>query len=134
MFVSDEETGGEVGAAWLCSEHPDAVRCDMLINEGAGEVFEFDGRRQYGVGCAEKGIFRFKLNADGEAGHASMPQLGDNALLKLAPVLTALADAPRSYTVTEAPARAAVRPRARSRRHPGARSRRSAPTHRGCAC
>jgi acetylornithine deacetylase/succinyl-diaminopimelate desuccinylase-like protein len=104
LFVSDEETGGEVGAGWLCSEHPEAVRCDMLINEGAGPVFEFGGQRRFGVACAEKGIFRFNLNASGEAGHASVPQLGDNALLKLAPALTALADAPRSYTVTEAPA------------------------------
>jgi acetylornithine deacetylase/succinyl-diaminopimelate desuccinylase-like protein len=104
LFVSDEETGGEVGAAWLCSEHPEAARCDMLLNEGAGEVFEFGGRRRYGVACADKGIFRFNLNAAGEAGHASVPQLGDNALMKLAPALTALADAPRSYTATEAPA------------------------------
>jgi acetylornithine deacetylase/succinyl-diaminopimelate desuccinylase-like protein len=104
LFVADEETGGEVGAAWLCSEHPDAARCDMLINEGAGPVFEFAGQRRFGVACAEKGIFRFNLNASGEAGHASVPQLGDNALLKLAPALTALADAPRSYTLTEAPA------------------------------
>ena len=104
LFVSDEETGGEVGASWLCSEHPDAARCDMLINEGAGEVFEFDGRRRFGVCCAEKGIFRFNLNASGEAGHASVPQIGDNALLKLAPALAALADAPHSYTLTEAPA------------------------------
>jgi acetylornithine deacetylase/succinyl-diaminopimelate desuccinylase-like protein len=103
LFVSDEETGGEVGASWLCAEHPDAARCDWLLNEGAGEVFEFGGRRRFGVACAEKGIFRFNLNASGEAGHASVPQLGDNALLKLAPALTALADAPRSYTVTEAP-------------------------------
>ena len=104
VFVADEETGGEVGAGWLCSEHPDKVRCDMLINEGAGPVFEFGGRRRFGVACAEKGIFRFNLNAAGEAGHASVPQLGDNALLKLAPALTALRDPPRSYAVTEAPA------------------------------
>ena len=104
LFVSDEETGGEVGAKWLCSEHPEAARCEMLINEGAGPVFEFGGRRRFGVACAEKGIFRFNLNASGEAGHASVPQLGDNALLKLAPALTALADPPRSYAVTEAPA------------------------------
>jgi acetylornithine deacetylase/succinyl-diaminopimelate desuccinylase-like protein len=104
LFVADEETGGDVGAAWLCAEHPDAARCDMLLNEGAGEVFEFNGQRRFGVACAEKGIFRFNLNAAGEAGHASVPQLGDNALLKLAPALTALADAPRSYISTEAPA------------------------------
>ncbi len=39
VFVSDEETGGDVGAHWLCTEHPEKVRCDMLLNEGGGEVF-----------------------------------------------------------------------------------------------
>ncbi len=87
MFVSDEETGGDVGAHWLTDTHPDRVRCDMLLNEGGGEVFEFGGRRRYGVCCAEKGIFRFKLTARGAAGHASLPKTGDNALLKLGPVL-----------------------------------------------
>jgi acetylornithine deacetylase/succinyl-diaminopimelate desuccinylase-like protein len=104
LFVADEETGGEVGASWLCAEHPDAARCDMLINEGAGPVFDYGGQRRFGVACAEKGIFRFNLNASGEAGHASIPQLGDNALLKLGPALAALADAPRSYMLTDAPA------------------------------
>lgn len=104
VFVSDEETGGNVGARWLCENHPDAVRCDMLLNEGGGEVFEYAGRRHYGVCCAEKGIYRFTVTAHGEAGHASMPTVGDNALLKLAPVLAALADPPPGYAVTEAPA------------------------------
>ncbi|HLI61334.1 MAG TPA: M20/M25/M40 family metallo-hydrolase [Solirubrobacteraceae bacterium] len=104
VFVSDEETGGDVGARWLCENHPDAVRCTMLLNEGAGEVFEFAGRRHYGVCCAEKGIYRFTITAHGEAGHASMPTVGDNALLKLGPVLGALADPPPDYVVTEAPA------------------------------
>jgi acetylornithine deacetylase/succinyl-diaminopimelate desuccinylase-like protein len=39
------------------------------------------------VCCAEKGVFRFTVSTDGAAGHASMPKLGDNALLKLGPVL-----------------------------------------------
>ncbi|MGI8714943.1 MAG: M20/M25/M40 family metallo-hydrolase [Solirubrobacteraceae bacterium] len=104
VFVSDEETGGDVGAHWLCTEHPDTVRCDMLLNEGGGEVFEYGGRRHYGVCCAEKGIFRFNVTARGAAGHASIPRTGDNALLKLGPVLAALADPSESYDVTEAPA------------------------------
>jgi acetylornithine deacetylase/succinyl-diaminopimelate desuccinylase-like protein len=104
VFVADEETGGDVGARWLCENHPDAVRCDMLLNEGGGEVFEFGSRRHYGVCCAEKGIYRFTITAHGEAGHASMPTIGDNALLKLAPVLAALADQPPGYAMTEAPA------------------------------
>jgi acetylornithine deacetylase/succinyl-diaminopimelate desuccinylase-like protein len=104
VFVADEETGGDVGAHWLTETHPDRVRCDMLLNEGGGEVFEFAGRRRYGVCCAEKGIFRFKVTAHGVAGHASLPKTGDNALLKLGPVLSLVAAAPPSFEVTEAPA------------------------------
>jgi acetylornithine deacetylase/succinyl-diaminopimelate desuccinylase-like protein len=104
LFVADEETGGDVGAHWLTDTHPDRVRCDMLLNEGGGESFEFAGRRRYGVCCAEKGIFRFKLIAHGDAGHASLPKTGDNALLKLGPVLERIARAETSFELTEAPA------------------------------
>ena len=104
VFVADEETGGDVGARWLTEEHPDKVRCDLLLNEGAGEVFEYDGRRHYGVCCAEKGIFRFTITARGSSGHASLPRTGDNALLKLGPVLQRLAQPTPSFDVTEAAA------------------------------
>jgi acetylornithine deacetylase/succinyl-diaminopimelate desuccinylase-like protein len=104
VFTPDEETGGAVGASWITANHPDKVRCDMLINEGAGESFDYRGKRYYGVCCAEKGIFRFSITAIGTAGHASMPKLGDNALLKLGPVLQKLASQPDSFEVTEAPA------------------------------
>jgi acetylornithine deacetylase/succinyl-diaminopimelate desuccinylase-like protein len=104
VFVSDEETGGDVGAHWLTDTHPDRVRSDMLLNEGGGEVFEFGGARRYGVCCAEKGIFRFRLTARGTAGHASLPRTGDNALLKLGPVLELIAGAQPSFELTEAPA------------------------------
>ncbi len=104
VFVSDEETGGEVGAHWLTDTHPDKVRCDFLLNEGAGEVFQYGGRRLYGVCCAEKGIFRFNVTALGMAGHAALPRTGDNALLKLAPVLSALARQPEGFELTDAPA------------------------------
>ncbi len=87
VAVVDEETGGELGAKWLCETHPEKVRCDMLLNEGGGPCFELDGGRYYGVCCAEKGVFRFTVTTDGAAGHASMPKLGENALLKMAPVL-----------------------------------------------
>ncbi len=104
VFVSDEETGGDVGARWLCENHPDKVRCDMLINEGGGPVLEYGGTRYYGVCVAEKGIFRFRLTATGRAGHASLPKTGDNALLKLGPVLTEIAASEMAFEVTEGPA------------------------------
>jgi acetylornithine deacetylase/succinyl-diaminopimelate desuccinylase-like protein len=87
VCVVDEETGGALGAQWITQNHPDLVRCDYLLNEGAGSVMPYDGRRLYGVSCAEKGVFRFALTTRGVAGHASMPRMGDNALLKLGPIL-----------------------------------------------
>ncbi|HEV2723207.1 MAG TPA: peptidase dimerization domain-containing protein, partial [Thermoleophilaceae bacterium] len=74
-----------------CEQHPGKVRADIVINEGAGEVFEYGDRRLYGVCVAEKGVFRFTLTTEGRAGHASIPRIGDNALTKMAPVLAALA-------------------------------------------
>ena len=103
VFVADEATGGDVGAHWLTTAHPDRVRTEMLINEGGGDVFEYRGRRRYGVCCAEKGIFRFTITARGAAGHASLPRTGDNALLKLAPVLQRLASAGPSFELTDGP-------------------------------
>jgi len=105
MCVADEECGGSYGAKFLTEEHPDAVRCDLLLNEGGGEVFEYRDRRLYGVCCAEKGVFRFSIVTDGVAGHASIPRMGDNALLKLGPLLQRLAERQPAFDVT-APAAA----------------------------
>jgi acetylornithine deacetylase/succinyl-diaminopimelate desuccinylase-like protein len=104
MCVADEEAGGAYGAQFLTEQHPDAVRCDLLVNEGGGEVIEYRGRRLYGVCCAEKGVFRFTLTADGVAGHASIPRMGDNALLKLAPLLARLGERQPEFDVTPEPA------------------------------
>src|SRR5664280_2861402 len=61
VAVVDEETGGELGAQWITETHPEKVRCDLLVNEGGGAVFDYQGRRCYGVCCAEKGVFRFTI-------------------------------------------------------------------------
>ena len=94
----------------------------MLLNEGAGDVFEYGGRRRYGVCCAEKGIFRFKLTARGVAGHASLPRTGENALLKLAPALQRIADAKPTFELDRSAGRAARRSRPGPGR-PGRRAR-----------
>ena len=90
IVTADEEAGATVGAKWLCAEHPDVVRCDYVVNEGGGQVLHANGRTVYGVCVAEKGVFRFTLTAHGRAGHASIPRVGDNALVKLAPLIEAL--------------------------------------------
>ncbi|HSD75881.1 MAG TPA: M20/M25/M40 family metallo-hydrolase, partial [Solirubrobacteraceae bacterium] len=97
VATADEETGGGEGAVWLCEHHPDLVRCDELLNEGGGAVLPYGDERLHGVCVAEKGVFRFTLTAEGVAGHASMPGLGDNALLKLAPLLTRLREQPVAW-------------------------------------
>jgi acetylornithine deacetylase/succinyl-diaminopimelate desuccinylase-like protein len=101
VVLVDEEVGGELGAMWICDEHPDAVRCDYLLNEGAGAIFPYEGERYYGVCVAEKGVFRFRLLTDGVAGHASIPKIGDNALLKMAPLLARLAERQPAYDLVE---------------------------------
>jgi acetylornithine deacetylase/succinyl-diaminopimelate desuccinylase-like protein len=103
VITADEEAGGNFGARWLCEEHPDKVRCDYAINEGGGQMFEYDGRRFYRVCCAEKGFCRFDIVTHGTAGHASIPRMGDNALLKQAGLLQRLAESQPAYDLTEEP-------------------------------
>jgi acetylornithine deacetylase/succinyl-diaminopimelate desuccinylase-like protein len=87
IITCDEEAGATLGAKWLCEQVPEKVRCDLIVNEGAGEALDFDGRRYYTIVVGEKGVFRFRLETSGRAGHASMPRIGDNALMRMVDVL-----------------------------------------------
>ncbi|MFL5845599.1 MAG: M20/M25/M40 family metallo-hydrolase [Solirubrobacteraceae bacterium] len=103
VCVVDEETGGADGAKWICENHPDKVRADFLLNEGAGTRTPYGDDTLYPVCIAEKGVFRFRLRTHGTAAHASMPRLGDNALVKLAPLLEKMAARQPSFDITEGP-------------------------------
>jgi acetylornithine deacetylase/succinyl-diaminopimelate desuccinylase-like protein len=94
VITADEEVGGGLGAMWLCAEQGDAVRSDFVVNEGGGNLVRFGDRRLYTLSVGEKGIFRMRLRTHGKAGHASLPRIGDNALLKLAGYLAALSEQP----------------------------------------
>jgi acetylornithine deacetylase/succinyl-diaminopimelate desuccinylase-like protein len=94
VLTADEEAGAAAGAAWLCAEHPEAVRADLVVNEGGGPAFEVGGKRFYTLCVGEKGVCRFHLRARGAAGHASVPGIGENALLKLAPAVDRLREQP----------------------------------------
>ena len=119
VVVVDEEVGGELGAMWICEHHPDKVRCDYLLNEGGGANFTYDGERHYGVCVAEKGVFRFRVTTDGVAGHASIPKIGVNALLKMAPLLARMAERQPGLRPHGGDDRAARGPRRRARRRSG---------------
>jgi acetylornithine deacetylase/succinyl-diaminopimelate desuccinylase-like protein len=94
VLTADEEAGGELGAHWVCREHPNRVRSDFVVNEGGGELVELGGRRHYLLCVGEKGIFRMRLRVKGAAGHASLPKIGDNALLRLAALIAGLSEQP----------------------------------------
>src|SRR3954454_17349266 len=102
IAVADEETGGELGAKWITENRPDLSRVDYLLNEGGGAIIPYGDRRLYGVCVAEKGKFRFNLRTSGTAAHASVPGLATNALLKLAPIITALGEGRPGFDLTEA--------------------------------
>jgi acetylornithine deacetylase/succinyl-diaminopimelate desuccinylase-like protein len=92
VAAADEEVGNDFGLPWLCREHPDAVRADYALNEGAGECVELAGRRNDLCATAEKMSSPFRLIVHGRAGHASMPGIADNALVKAAPLIERLAE------------------------------------------
>ena len=103
IAVVDEEVGGRLGAQWLTEQRPDLARVDWLLNEGGGPLVPYGDRRYYPVCCAEKGTFRFTVKARGKAAHAAIPGFGDNALLKLAPVVIRLGEQQSAYDVMDEP-------------------------------
>ena len=91
VAAADEEVGKAFGLQWLCEEHADAVRVDYAINEGAGERIVIGGKPVYLCASAEKMSSPFTLRIHGRSGHASMPGIADNALVKAAPLIEKLA-------------------------------------------
>jgi acetylornithine deacetylase/succinyl-diaminopimelate desuccinylase-like protein len=90
--TADEEVGDDFGVSWLCRQHPDAIRADFCLNEGAGDRVDFGGGGVfYLCSTAEKMSSPFRLRVHGRSGHASMPGIGDNALVKAAALIQRLA-------------------------------------------
>jgi acetylornithine deacetylase/succinyl-diaminopimelate desuccinylase-like protein len=93
LAVADEEDGfADVGMRWLLQERTD-IRPDHSINEGGGERLVLsDGRQVVGLSVGEKGTLPVQVTAVGEAGHASVPTLGNNAVPLLARLIPRLGD------------------------------------------
>ena len=93
LAVADEEDGfDDVGMRWLLQERPD-IRPTHSVNEGGGERLRLsDGREMLCLSVGEKGTFPVQVVASGEAGHASVPTLGRNAVPLLAQLLPRLGD------------------------------------------
>jgi acetylornithine deacetylase/succinyl-diaminopimelate desuccinylase-like protein len=88
--TADEEVGAGFGAQWLCEAHPEAVRADFCINEGSGDRVELNRRPYWFCSVAEKLSAPFRLRVRGRSGHAAIPGIADNALVKAAPMIAAL--------------------------------------------
>ncbi len=103
--TADEEVGVDVGLSWLCRAHPDAVRTDYCVNEGGGDRILMDETPVYLCSTAEKMTAPFRLRVHGRSGHASMPGIADNALVRAARLVGRLAELrqePRLVPETEA--------------------------------
>ena len=89
---ADEEDGAEaVGMQWLVGARPD-LRVDYAVDEGGGERIPLaDGGVAVTVGVAEKACLPVLVTALGEAGHASTPHLGANAVPRLATLIGRIA-------------------------------------------
>ncbi len=72
-FTTDEEVG-MLGAKILAEKHPEIGEIPLII------VCEPTGFRP---ATEEKGIVQFKVSAYGKSAHASMPELGSNAIENL---------------------------------------------------
>lgn len=109
VAAADEEVGHDYGLRWLVREHPEAARAEYALNEGGGGRMILGGRPMYFCATAEKMSAPFRLRVLGRSGHASMPGISDNALVKAASVIRVLAEYRPEQTYgpeTEAIARA----------------------------
>jgi acetylornithine deacetylase/succinyl-diaminopimelate desuccinylase-like protein len=91
VAAADEEVGVDVGMQWLARTHPEAVRAEYALNEGGGDRVVF-GRPLYLCSTAEKMTSPFLLRVHGRSGHASMPGIADNALVRAARLIERLAE------------------------------------------
>jgi len=84
--TADEERGGNAGVGWLIEKHPEKIKADYVINEGAGESFPINGKHVFTIQTAEKGVNWLRIRAKGSPGHGSIPGVADNAVLRMAEV------------------------------------------------
>jgi acetylornithine deacetylase/succinyl-diaminopimelate desuccinylase-like protein len=91
--TADEEKGGEEGAGYVLRNYRDKIWCPYVLNEGGGLAIPAKKGYVFPIQTAEKGILWIKIKAKGTPGHGSMPNMADNAVLRMNRVIDQL----RSY-------------------------------------
>ncbi|MFC5279273.1 M20/M25/M40 family metallo-hydrolase [Halorubrum rubrum] len=90
--LSDEETGGDVGARYLVENHPERFAdVEYAIGEFGGFPLRIDGTEFYPIQVAEKRVCWLEATVTGRGGHASRPQR-DGAMHALGELLTRLTE------------------------------------------
>jgi acetylornithine deacetylase/succinyl-diaminopimelate desuccinylase-like protein len=88
--TADEEKGGLAGADYLLRNYPEKIFADYVLNEGGGLAIPMQNGNVFTVQTAEKGILWFKVKAKGTPGHGSMPNVADNAIMRMNKVVEKL--------------------------------------------
>lgn len=100
LAVSDEETGGIEGAAWLLDRHAELFADVGAVLAEGGNNRVFDGRTQWwGVEVAQKRPLWLEVTASGRSGHGSKLDL-HTAPNKLIRALGRMLELPRQYRIT----------------------------------
>ncbi len=85
--TADEELGGKFGVMWLLKNYPEKIKADFVLNEGIGVKLPIGKKPQYLIQHAEKGTFWTRISYKGIPAHASVPDLGDNSILKITEII-----------------------------------------------
>jgi acetylornithine deacetylase/succinyl-diaminopimelate desuccinylase-like protein len=88
--TADEEQGGLSGADYLLRNYPEKIFAPYVLNEGGGVAVPTRNGNVFTVQTAEKGILWFKVKAKGIPGHGSMPNVADNAIMRMNKVVEKL--------------------------------------------
>jgi acetylornithine deacetylase/succinyl-diaminopimelate desuccinylase-like protein len=88
--TADEEQGGLSGADYLLRNYPEKIFAPYVLNEGGGLAIPTQSGNVFTVQTAEKGILWFKVKAKGIPGHGSMPNVADNAIMRMNKVIEKL--------------------------------------------
>jgi len=90
VIVSDEESGGDVGAKYLVEEHPELFKdIHCAIGEFGGFTQYIGGQRFYPIQVAEKVPCKIQATIRGKGGHSSL-YIPENTMTQLALFLTRL--------------------------------------------
>lgn len=101
LAVADEEQGGGLGAEWLMENRPDLIECDYVLTEIAFPSVRHPGQPPiHPVKVAEKGPSWRLIRGSGVPSHGSQPYGTENAVVKVAEAVTAIARTPSPVEIT----------------------------------